>query len=211
MKDTLIILSGAYSPAASPHRHTHIGEERVLQFLNGYNSFFNNFKGREDTDVYVMDGTIDSTELIDDRIKEVIPDYATYELHLNNKYGAQNNGAGVIETWRLHGDLLKKYKWIIHFEPRTVLRSFDFFNHFYSNKKNLFVLDNTGQQFYSGLFSVSSELLLDFADLDLEQMVQQGIGLEKALHDYMQNKPKEIVDSAGIVWFDKATEKSYYF
>ena len=211
MKDTLIILSGAYSPTAAPHRHSYIGEERVLQFLNGYNSFFNNFKGREDTDVYVMDGTIDSTESIDDRIKEVIPDYVTYELHLNNKYGAQNNGAGVIETWRLHEDLLKKYKWIIHFEPRTVLRGFDFFNHFYSNKKSLFALDNTGQQFYTGLFSISSELLLDFSTLDLDVMIQHQLGIEKAFYDYMQNKPKEIVDSVGIVWFDKSTEKSYYF
>ena len=153
MKDTLIILSSAYSPAPSPHRHTYTGEERVLQFLNGYNSFFNNF----------------------------------------------------------HGDLLKKYKWIIHFEPRTVLSSFDFFNYFYSNKKNLFALDNTGQQFYTGLFSISSELLLDFADLDLDQMVQQSISLEKVFHDYMRDKPKEMVESAGVLWFDKCSQSSYYF
>ena len=211
MKDTLIILSSAYSPALASHRHSYTGEERILQFLDGYNSFFKEFKERGDTDVYVMDGTIDSLESIDNRIKEVIPDYVTYELHLNNKYGSQNNGAGVIETWRLHEDLLKKYKWIIHFEPRTVLRSFDFFNHFYSNKKNLFVLDNTGQQFYTGLFSISSELLLDFADLDLDQMVQQSISLEKVFHDYMRDKPKEMVESVGALWFDKYSQSSYYF
>jgi len=211
MKDTLISLSTAYYPAKSSHRFSYSGEDRVGQFINGYSSFFDNFKPTEDTDVYIMDGTIDSVDSIDLRIREIIPKHVKYELHLKNDYGTKNNGAGVIETWRLHEDLLKEYKWIIHFEPRTVLRGFDFFNHFYSNKKSLFALDNTGQQFYTGLFSISSELLLDFADLDLDQMVQQSIGLEKALHDYMQNKPKEIVDSVGIVWFDKSTEKSYYF
>ena len=126
MKDTLISLSTAYYPAKSSHRHSYTGEDRISQFINGYNSFFVNFKERPDTDVCVIDGTINSLDLIDDRIKEIIPSYVDYELHLKNEYGARNNGAGMIETWRLYEEMLKKYKWIIHFEPRTSLRTFSF-------------------------------------------------------------------------------------
>ena len=211
MKDTLIILSSAYFPASVPHRHSYTGEERILQFFDGYSSFFNSFEEREDTDVYIMDGTIDSPDLIDDRIKEIIPNYVNYELHLKNEYGAENNGAGVIETWRLHEPLLKNYKWIVHFEPRTTLRNYVFFENFYSNKRSLFALDNTGHQYYTGLFSITTELLLDFSTLNLGAMIQHRLGIEKVLYDYMQNKPKEIVDSVGIVWFDNASETSYYF
>ena len=211
MKDTVIILKSAYNPAQAAHRHTHTGEERVLQFINGYNSFFKNFKEREDTDVFVMDGTIDSVDLIDERIKKIVPSYVKYELHLRNKYGALNNGAGDIETWRFHEELLKQYKWIVHFEPRTSLRTFLFFKNFYENKRSLFALDNTGNQFYTGLFSISTELLLDFSRLDLDGMVENSVSIEKILHDYMDNKPKEIVESAGVVWFDRHSTRSYYF
>ena len=200
----------AYHPAKAPHRHSFAGEERITQFINGYNSFFSGFKEKENTDVYIMDGTIDSLDLMDDRIKEIIPDYVKYELHLKNEYGAKNNGAGLIETWRLHTDLLKKYKWIVHFEPRTTLRSFDFFKDFYSDKRSLFTLDDTGQQFYTGLFSIESDLLIDFSKFDLDQMVQRGTNIEKALHDYMKDKPKETIESLGVIWFDKGTLSSYY-
>ena len=211
MKDTLITLSTAYCPAKAPHRHSYTGEDRINQFINGYNSFFNNFKKRPETDVCIIDGTIDSLELIDERIKEIIPSYVDYKLHLKNEYGAQNNGAGMIETWRLHEEMLKKYKWIIHFEPRTTLRSFDFFNKFYADKRNLFALDNTGQQFYTGLFSISPTLLLDFSSLDLEGMVRESISIEKILFEYMKDKPKEIIESVGVLWFDKYSASSYYF
>ena len=211
MKDTLIILKGANQPIEAPHRHAYLGEERVLQFVDGYNSFFNNYKERKDTDVYIMDGTIDSLDSIDDRIKKIVPSYVKYELHLKNEYGAQNNGAGDIETWRLHESLLKKYKWTLHFEPRTTLRSFEFFKDFYSNKRSLFTLDDTGQQFYTGIFSIESDLLVDFSKMDLDRMVQHRINIEKALHDYMQDKPKEILESVGVLWLDKGSSSSYYF
>ena len=159
-----------------------------IRFLLG--SFFVNFKERPDTDVCVIDGTINSLDLIDDRIKEIIPSYVDYELHLKNEYGARNNGAGMIETWRLYEEMLKKYKWIIHFEPRTSLRTFSFFKNFYKNKRNLFTLDNTGNQFYTGLFSISTELLLDFSRLDLDEMVENSVSIEKTLHDYMDNNKK---------------------
>lgn len=211
MKDTVIILKSAYNPAEAPNRHTHTGEERVLQFINGYNSFFKNFKERDDTDVFVMDGTIDSVDLIDERIKKIIPSYVKFKLRLNNKYGVFNNGAGDIETWRFYEDLLKQYKWIVHFEPRTSLITFSFFKNFYRGKRNLFALDNTGNQFYTGLFSISTELLLNFSRLDLDWMVENSISIEKILHDYMNDKPKEIVESAGVVWFDKYSALSHYF
>lgn len=211
MKDTLISLSTAYYPAKSPHRYSYTGEDRINQFINGFNSFFDNFKKRPDTDVCVMDGTINSLDLIDERIIEIIPSYVNYELHLKNEYGARNNGAGIIEAWNLHEEMLKKYKWIIHFEPRTTLRNFDFFNKFYADKRSLLALDDTGQQFYTGLFSLSTELLLNFSRLDLDWMVENSISIEKILYDYMNDKPKEIVESAGVVWFDKCSASSYYF
>ena len=211
MKDTLITLSTAYHPAKSPHRYSYTGEDRINQFIKGYNSFFDNFKKRPDTDICVMDGTINSLDLIDERVRKIIPSYVNYELHLKNEYGARNNGAGMIEAWKLHEEMLKKYKWIIHFEPRTYLRSFDFFNKFYADKRSLFTLDNTGQQFYTGLFSISSTLLLDFSSLDLNGMVRESASIEKILFEYMQEKPKEIIESVGVVWFDKCSASSYYF
>jgi hypothetical protein len=211
MKDTLITLSTAYHPAKSSHRYSYTGEDRINQFVNGYNSFFDNFEKRPETDVCIMDGTIDSLDLIDERVKEIIPPYVNYKLYLKNQYGALNNGAGMIETWKFYEETLKKYKWIIHFEPRTTLRSFDFFNQFYADKRNLFTLDNTGQQFYTGLFSISSTLLLDFSRLDLDKMVRESISIEKILFEYMKDKPKEIIESVGVLWFDKYSASSYYF
>ena len=40
-----------------------------------------------------------------------------------NKYGHINKGSGLLENWQYNLSIIEKYEYIIHFEPRQLLKS----------------------------------------------------------------------------------------
>ena len=110
-------------------------EKRVKQICEGLSKLFSfkcfsNFllDKTNELSFVLSDNTVNN---ISDKILNIIPfkkyNIMLYASKLNNKYGCKNKGAGLIEHWRYMKEAIKSFDWIIHFEPRMLLKSEKFF------------------------------------------------------------------------------------
>jgi hypothetical protein len=105
-----------------------------------------------------------------------------------NVYGKTNKGSGLIENWVYNKDILNKYDWIIHFEPRQLLKSNQFIDTFLDNPRNLFTLGNGNNHFNTGLFTIQKSILLDFIyNYTPKFLENNNLGIEYALFLYIKN------------------------
>jgi len=132
-------------------------EERIQQYINGIEKLFEyDFKDR--ADVIVCDNT---TEHLDKRIIKALPcdtEYYTYE----NNLGAQSKSVGLYHQWKHCIDAISKYEWVVHFEPRQLLKNHLFFDSYFNNKQNLVNFRGNLGAIWTGLFSIKTNLLSKF-------------------------------------------------
>ena len=135
-------------------------KKRKIQYINGLKKLFEyDFKNIE---VMLIDNT---TESLDKEILKYIPKNVKVICSINNNYGSRNKGAGLIETWLKYKNILNKYDFIIHFEPRQLLTSHSFFDNIINTPRNLFkVTLSTKYHFYTGLFCIKKDILLKFIE-----------------------------------------------
>lgn len=216
--------------------------DRIQQYVNGLNSLFQSprfeiartseivARGRNPAiDLYIMDNTVPITDTIDDSILSVLPENVTVINDTCNTFGAYNKGAGCIEQWRYLRDHLRKYQWIIHFEPRMQVERFDMFDSMLDQPRNLFTTFNsykpttpsthpiqprsndTPDHINTGIFMIRSDDLLKFIDsIDLIRMVQNSISLEYLMFDYMQAIPYDVFpEGTGVLRHDGGKLYSY--
>ena len=116
----------------------------------------------------------------------------------------QNNGAGLIDTWKYNKDLIQKYDWIIHFELRQLLKSFQFVESFLKEPRNLFTININVEHFNTGLFCISKENLLNYINnCDLNKMVNNSISIEDDLYKYFQDNKLnyDTLEKMDLLWF----------
>ena len=71
-----------------------------------------------------------------------------------NNFGKINKGAGLIEVWMKNIDTIKKYDYVIHFEPRQLLIDNYFIDNFMKNPRTLFTMNvNATGAYNTGLFA----------------------------------------------------------
>ena len=182
------------------------GLERIEQYITGLNKFFeyieilNNYK----VDIIIFDNTINKTEMLPEKILEIIPDNVKVINDNVNNYGCINKGAGLIECWKYLNNSISQYDFFIHFEPRQLLLNFNFITNFLENPRNLFTYGENNNHFNTGLFCISCKVLITFIkSINLHEMCQKCISIEYILLDFFKkfNIPYCLTDKMELVWF----------
>ena len=219
---TLIELRTALFPPHDIEISVNRGNDRILQVYSGLEHFFihlNKFVNRNNLDVIFIDNTIQNETDLPKEILDILVENSVqiYPSDKNN-YGRKNKGAGDIEVWREYYNKILGYRWFLHFEPRTIMKSPDFIKSFFFSPRNLFKVfsDNVEiPHFYTGIFCIESKKLKDFIDsINLEDMVNSKISIEYAFKDFMDNTNTEYSDYSdklNIIWHDAAQNRLHEF
>lgn len=188
------------------------GEERFRQIESGTLSFIeqiNKIENPSEIDIYFSDNTIDSDANMTAELRSIINDNGIKPMYrINNDYGKRNKGAGLIEMWRSNIDTISKYKWLLYFEPRTILKDNEFIKNCLTSPGNHFkvITDGAEPHFYTGLFMIKTEVLMEFCKKsDLEHMVKNMISIELYLKNFMDNNDYEYYEyknKLNLIWHD---------
>jgi len=187
--------------------------KRLDQYVNGIKTFFeyNDILLENKVDVVIIDNSIINDELfIPDEIMNKIPENVKIITHSNNNYGKYNKGAGLIENWLYCNNILQNYKWLIHFEPRQILKNFNFINSFLENKRNLFTLGNEKNHFNTGLFSIEINVLLEYIKKNaIIDNINNYISIEYDIYEFFINNNinYELKDKMELIWYDGDIER----
>ena len=148
-------------------------------------------------------------------------------IHKGNKYGSLNKGSGLIENWNYCKFKLNqywdKYEYIIHFEPRQLLKSDKFFTSLFPNirflaKATPFIESNTNSsEIYTGLFCIQRSLL-DYFLINVTEfyLVQNKICIENILYDIIKywitnhNYNYDLLETLDLLRFDAYTGITYH-
>ena len=121
-----------------------------------------------------------------------------------NKYGHINKGSGLLENWQHNLSIIERYEYIIHFEPRQLLKSNYFIDTFLKTQSNLFTLGSNKIHFNTGLFCLKSIDLLKFIKLvHPNDLIKKNSSIEYILYQYIHknNISYEVLDKMDLLWF----------
>ena len=182
------------------------GNERIQQYINGLNKFFEYIEimNNHNVDIYIFDNTIVKNDTLPQELLEIIPDNVKVINDNANKYGGINKGAGLIESWLYLKDIIEQYDYLIHFEPRQLLINFDFIDFFLQNNDNLFTLGGYDKHFNTGLFCINCKILLSFiVNVNIHNMIHNRISIEYMLFDFLNenNIQYTIKDKMNLIWY----------
>lgn len=181
------------------------GIERTTQYVDGLTRFFAllNEHQQNFSNVFIVDNTISSTDMIPKDVLSVIPNTANILLTLQNKYGKINKGCGLIEQWIYMEDILNDYDWIIHFEPRQYLKSFHLIGGFLQKQRTIFTLGKSKKDFNTGLFCISRKDLYNYINqVDMVDMCNKCISIESSIFEFFNenNISYHLIDKMDVIW-----------
>lgn len=184
-------------------------EHRKLEYTHGLQKFFSyiDILNESNIDIILTDNSIDEITMIPEQILKVVPKNVKIHATNQNKYGKINKGAGLIEQWRYLHNEINNYKWIIHFEPRQLLKSFEFIESFIQNPRNIFNHGSTDiPSFNTGIFCLEIKHLLDYIkkdNIDLDQMCSKYISIEYDLYNFIKsnNIIYDTRERMHLIWF----------
>jgi hypothetical protein len=102
-------------------------------------------------------------------------------------------------------NIIEKYDFLIHFEPRQLLQNFNFIEYFLKNQENLFTYGSGANHFNTGLLCIRCCLLIDYIkNVDIHTMVNKYISIEYDIYNFFINNkiPYTIRDKMELIWFD---------
>jgi hypothetical protein len=175
---------------------------RQQQIIAGLKKLFEYKFATHQCDIMISDNTC---EELATKFKEVIPTEVLHRCFTDNRYGSINKGAGLVQKWIHNADILQQYEWMIHFEGRLLLRSFEFFDRFFASPTYYFTYGSKTpgdtSHFFTGLFSAKTDDILRFCDLfPKEKLIHNRISIEYPISDYLRSKVT-VLDSVDVIWF----------
>ena len=196
------------------NKDTYIGNERIQQYINGLNKFFEYIEimNNHNVDIYIFDNTIGKNDTLPKELLEIIPSNVKVIHDHANKYGGINKGAGLIESWLYLKNIIDQYDYLIHFEPRQLLINFDFIESFLQNNDNLFTLGQGNKHFNTGLFCINCKILLSFiVNVNIHNMLH--ISIEYMLFDFLNenNIQYTIVDKMNLIWYPYSVKTPFFW
>lgn len=176
-------------------------DKRKQQYIDGIKKILQ-YSQIHKFDIVLIDN---STNIIDQDIKNILPFVSEYIAIDKNENGQRNPGAGIIDIWEYLKIDISSYDWIIHFEPRQFMKDFRIFENFLNSPRNIFMYgDAKKTHFYTGLFTLKTIDLLYYIDkVSANKLCRSGIGLEYSMFNELKNKQISIVDTLGIQWHDR--------
>jgi hypothetical protein len=151
-------------------------ERRVQQYTSGLKQISEVVNSYPCFDVFSMDNTVEHAEALDSRLTAALDNIPTLKRKyhfLDNETGKINKGSGLVLQWnRILPDLLGKYEYVVHYEPRQTLVDFSFFERMashpdayiceYRDQQRLYGVPLTLPRFWTGFFSMRTSDLLDY-------------------------------------------------
>lgn len=189
------------------HKDSSFGNTRIHQYVNGFKTFFEFNKDifyKYNVDIVVFDNTINSIVDFPSHIKNIIPHNAKILYNVVNTYGSRNKGAGLIETWKYNKEFICQYDWLIHFEPRQILKSNQFIENFLENPRNLFTMNVNTNHFNTGLFCIQVKDLINYINtINLNDMILKHISIEDNLYQFFINNKIlfDTLNKMDLIWF----------
>lgn len=222
-KEIFIELRSAVYPPGDISISVNRGQDRIVQIQSGLEHFFKHLNSsgfKKRASIFFVDNTIKSQENLPSQILEILISNGV-EILINpkNDYGAKNKGAGDIDLWREHFGRIKDFKWFLHFEPRTILKSPNFLEECLSAPRNLFKVfypNEPHHHFYTGIFMIGVEELGNYIhSVDLDKMVKNKESIEYTFKNFMdenysdtyQNYPHKL----NILWHDAHQDRFIEF
>jgi len=189
------------------NRMSNKGTERINQYINGLSKFFEYFDLLKtfNVDVYIFDNSIDKNEKLPQEILNIIPDGVIILNDNVNNYGCKNKGASLIETWIYLENIIEKYDFLIHFEPRQLLQNFNFIGYFLENQENLFTYGTGANHFNTGLFCIRCSILIDYIkNVDILLMINRCVSIECDIYNYFIHKGLlyNVREKMELIWYD---------
>tara|TARA_B100000927_G_C16409341_1_gene446659 strand:- start:204 stop:839 length:636 start_codon:yes stop_codon:yes gene_type:complete len=130
-----------------------------------------------------------------------------------NNFGKINKGAGLIEVWMKNIDTIKKYDYVIHFEPRQLLIDNYFIDNFMKNPRTLFTMNvNTTGAYNTGLFACKPDELFNFIEcISPEILIKSNLSIEYVMYNFFtENKISfDILDRMSLIWYDTQAKREY--
>jgi len=176
---------------------------RKQQLINGLKKLFEYDYKKHTCDILITDNTC--TDLYPE-LQELLPEGTIVRCFRDNHVGAINKGAGLIQKWLYNQETLLQYEWILHFEGRQLLQSFEFMDRFFADPRTYFRYGNPFDSsdlshFYTGLFTVKVQDLFRFCSLyPIERLLKQHISIEYAMKDVLIDRTI-LVPRLQLRWF----------
>ena len=132
-------------------------------------------------------------------------------IHLNNtpnNCGKINKGAGLIEAWQDNVELLKKYDYIIHYEPRQQMIKDLVISAFNKEPGNYIKKRSARGGMETGFFIIESKYLIDYVNnknmTNLVSMCKNNISIENNFRGYINSKKLQLkeIPHLGIIWYE---------
>lgn len=217
---TAIILPTAFFTTFNPSPSS---EERINQYIKGFEQITEVVSKYPDLDVYLVDNTVEDASKIDKRLIDALDKIPTLKEKMffsDNEYGRKNKGAGLICAWKGFLSRVKiDYEYVISFEPRQELINFDFFERFTQHPNSYFRLVRSPAKKFRVFPILLHQVVTGFSifrrkdidayskSVDLVHMVDNRISIEDDLFDFLfKNQISfEAVSKAGILWHDGVT------
>ena len=152
-------------------------DRRIRQYVSGFQQIAEVVKSHPCFDVFSVDNTVEPGETLDSGLTaalEGIPNLQGKYHFLDNETGRINKGSGLVLQWnRILPDLLGRYEYVVHYEPRQSLMDVSFFERManhpasyvceYRDKQRLYGVPLTLPRFWTGFLSMKTSELLDYA------------------------------------------------
>ena len=166
-------------------------ENRINDYVNGLQSFFDKLGDNEKYDVVFVENTYDSEKDLPKEILDIIPEGTFLFIKKKNDYGKINKGGGIIEMWKEYLDKISEYDYFFYYEPRMILDDPSFLQSFLENPRNYFCIEDNTQfeAVKTGYFGVKVKDFLEYCDsIDLEKFVKDGINIENSMRSFFEKK-----------------------
>jgi len=179
-------------------------KKREKNYLDGLKKF-SNFTKKYGFDTYLIDNSL-KFEQLHPEIQKIIKD-SNYIYYNNNKnsLGKINKGAGLIEAWHDNIDLISKYDYIIHYEPRLQMTEDCVIPVFLKNPGNYFKKRTRLQGVETGFFIVHSRVLLKYLIKSAEEIINmctKQISIENDVNRFLLREKIKVnyIPKLGVDW-----------
>ena len=184
------------------------GEKRILQYVEGFKSFFNFYRKYLNSyeSVYVVDNTLKDISHLDERIINEIPEAVQYVFTQKNNYGKINKGAGVLENWHALKETIFQYEFMFHYEPRLLIKTPEIFNRFIKERKTTF-LEHEIEQFKTGALIIkTSDFKKYLQSRNAEMLRRLNTSIEDDIYNFFKNDKHDftLIKNSGILRYDSA-------
>jgi len=184
--------------------HLSPNHRRLIQYRDGFLKFIKLIR-KYNFDTYIIDNSTPLEEL-DNNIKKFINDNGyVYLNNTPNHLGKYNKGVGLIQAWHDNLELIAKYDYIIHYEPRMQMTEDCVISQFVKNPGNYFRKRMRLPGLETGFFIIDSRSLLRYlikSDDELINMCKKQISIESDIHQFLlkNNIKINLVEKLGVDW-----------